>query len=875
MNTLSTDRTRFEELVKNPLLFLHKINDSYEDRTGIHNKYHWEAIDQDFHGSISDESINGNYLGYALVVVDPIEESLEDGKNSCLDKVSFNVHSVSSSSQDDWKLVINSFIIRSRISMDKYPYIHLLWMLNYCSWNIIDLQNVLSFYDVHSFHFILNEAFLKICRGLSETKQEKIQSLFGKYKLQYTIYFPDVIINALNLILHQEQYRTTEWNLYNSIDYILDEGNKIKNMDSHCTNQSLRSLYSLIALPKQMTLVKRYFHDVRMARTSMDFQLLSQFKENDFSDFIRYRYCLETPDEPIDLSVSLLCDCILTLNNNGGSSFQSFDGILDFAMTLCDVTKPSVDLGLEKILANCNGGAVYNKDFKGFIDYSIVCELDESKFTDDHLLASIRNLLDRRPHLSYYTCGYDNQKRPFTDEEKQHCMSKETTLNSISGLRMETGQYRFSCFTRQRYENKWVVYENDYEWLNAFLEKPLPESKSTKGITIDISQTSTKILSQHIRSLVNKCEIINKNRYVVLSKDMESLSLLLDYSKRLYLRFIPRTLPLVGIRYDIFGIKQAILNEKKRSVVTDDIIKEFEERESKEILRRVIESLKKELQQDDYNGSYFEVEYNPELGRKILGLFYFKGAFSDDERERENQRRFLDPLLRMHQPLCAPQLAEAHNRVTDMPFFWCRGIECFRNNLDNQVLANCNTWTAYSIYHMIEIIGFPKLRETEAGFEPDDTITEFVACANRVKRQFWRLKCRTCGHLMYTVRVGDYNRYNHFACINPTCPEYSNDVYMSYCYNCKNGLIDSRDNKKCPNDLYICPSCSSCCNDDLFERQALRYIVHNRPIPFRIREKLGKGHNDKDIYYCYKCGAQLERLEDGSLRCPQCANSES
>ena len=44
--------------MKNPLLFLHKINDSYEDRTGIHKKYHWEAIDHDFHGSISDESIN-------------------------------------------------------------------------------------------------------------------------------------------------------------------------------------------------------------------------------------------------------------------------------------------------------------------------------------------------------------------------------------------------------------------------------------------------------------------------------------------------------------------------------------------------------------------------------------------------------------------------------------------------------------------------------------------------------------------------------------------------------------------------------------------------------------------------------------------------
>ena len=119
---------------------------------------------------------------------------------------------------------------------------------------------------------------------------------------------------------------------------------------------------------------------------------------------------------------------------------------------------------------------------------------------------------------------------------------------------------------------------------------------------------------------------------------------------------------------------------------------------------------------------------------------------------------------------------------------------------------------------------------------------------------------------MYTDKSSGYNRYNYYSCINPTCSEYNKPIYLSYCFKCKKGLIDSRDSKQCPNGWYICPTCLSCCDDAQYERQAQRYILAKKPIPERIREKLGHGHNDKGEFFCPQCGNPVEIIteEDGT-----------
>lgn len=161
------------------------------------------------------------------------------------------------------------------------------------------------------------------------------------------------------------------------------------------------------------------------------------------------------------------------------------------------------------------------------------------------------------------------------------------------------------------------------------------------------------------------------------------------------------------------------------------------------------------------------------------------------------------------------------------------------------------------------------LKKTEAGLEPNDPVKEFIACANRAMKKFRRLKCRTCGHLMYTHKGGGINLHNYYSCINPTCPEHNHPVYLSYCFKCKTGLIDSRDSARCPNGWYICPRCQSCCDDSLYERQAQRYTLQKKPVPFRVSSKLGQGHNDKGIHFCHICG-NLLIVNGNQFTCEKC-----
>ena len=99
-------------------------------------------------------------------------------------------------------------------------------------------------------------------------------------------------------------------------------------------------------------------------------------------------------------------------------------------------------------------------------------------------------------------------------------------------------------------------------------------------------------------------------------------------------------------------------------------------------------------------------------------------------------------------------------------------------------------------------------------------------------------------------------------------------VYLSYCHECKKGLIDSRETKQCPNGLYICPSCNSCCSNAFFNEMASRYRRQGLNPPAFISRNIGKGHKDLNMFFCPKCGAQKTEIVDKSgvheYRCLVC-----
>ena len=899
MVTLSTNRAKYKELMKNPLIFLHKVEHSNSGNDGsIQYYYTWESVDDDFKGSSSESDFDGNGFGSELVVAEQVQERNSNSGTNENDTISFPIHAVNGSRQDDWRLVINSFIIRSHNHQDdRYPYIHLLWLLNFAQWNSDTIIQALRLYDVHSQSLVINNALCRVSRCLSESKQFQMKTALAAYNVTYEVYIPQFLAEAYYKLSPRPEYDRGKINLNRLVDLILEAGDKensprlsfeentnnpflnvyrwLHNSEISVDYSILNSVFALASHKIQKRIVRRYFHDIRQGRTSLDIQLLEQFKDNNFSDFIRYRYCLQHPGEPVNLSVPLLCDCILTLLQTNGESFQSFNGILDFAMTHCDVAQPAITFGMEDFIPQCDGGAVYNSGFKGFIDYSVVCELDESKFTQENLLASIRRKLDTRSHHTYYGCRFDDEKKTFSEEQSRYCYNQRTLENGQHNRNEE----RCPDYIKYPYENKWVVNDTDYGWVNCFLDEPLPQVSyytPRKLYIIDIAQTSTDKYEKYIRSFTNQCERIGEKGFIIKSKDVRSLSLLREYSRPISMRIIPQSLPIIGMNFDVFGIKRNLCMEHNvgpysLSYVIKD---EFKKQEAAEVNRRVVEMLKKELNVDGYNGEFFEIPYDRELLRRLIDLFYFRGTISPNPTDSEIEFLKRQDIGRFA-PFCAPNLADVHNMATDLPFFWCFGKECFHNNLGNQTLEECPSWEYYSLYHMIEIIGLRKIKSTEAGYEPDDAVKKFIGCANKVTKEFRRLKCKNCGHLLYTARRSLHGIYNYFSCVNPTCPERNNPIYLSYCYKCKKGLIDSRDSVQCPNGRYICPTCHSCCDDEQYESQARRYISQNRIVPAYIESKRGHGHNDKGIYFCHICGTELQMFgESGNEKwgCPQCQN---
>lgn len=884
--------------MKNPLLFLHRIDCSYTEYDGAFvEQITWEPVDQEFDGSIGKDELRGNCFNCELVVSEPIVDDTVQGEAPEKETVYFNVHPINASNINDWRIVINSYIIRSQAPADRYPYIHLLWMLNYCQWSCENAIEALSLYDVTSQPYVI-KALNRISKCLSIDKQRQMKEALRHYNFKYDLYLPADIKEAIKHVTPTPYGILEKWNVFSLVDVMLKDDEQdaktreideqtqnmflclyrwLHNEDAEINYSYLNSLYSLSSHNIQMDIVKRYFHDIRLGKTHLDTKLLEQFRESKYSDFIRFRYCLYSPDEPINLSIPLLCDSLLTVQQTHGDTFQTFDGVMDFVMTHCDVTKPSVHLGMEEFLPRCDDGAVINKQFNGFIDYSIVFELDDSKFTKENLLGSIRWWLDAKSrHLTYPACGYDEKRRPLSEEMRQHCLStriiEENTPNGVYTREVK----RFVCSTMCQDENKWVVYDTDYRWLNHFLKEPMPEvgdhHQPNETHIIDIEQTSPELMEKYLRSWADSYKKADEKRFVIGSGGLKSL--LVQYSKPIAMRIIPQSLPVVGWDFDVFGFRKALCEEKNIQPhnASDAVKQEFKAKESAELKKRVIETLKEELNVKEFDGDFFEVPYDRDLLSKLKDLYYFKGSLA--ENATDQQIGFLTRRnLNNFRPFCAPKLSEGRNKATGLPYFWCIGLECFHNCLGQQALEECSSWHKYSLYHMVEIMGFPKLRKTEAGYEPDETIVEFIACVNRVMKKFRRLKCRACGHLMYTYRFSTFNRHNHYSCINPTCSEYNHPVYLSYCYKCKTGLIDSRDSAKCPNGWYICPTCLSCCDDGLYDRQAQRYTLQNQPVPYGIQSKLGQGHNDKGIFFCPTCGTQVQYAGvDGENKwgCPVC-----
>lgn len=892
----------YEELRKTSLFFVKFHEDIRTDENGHDYDYSlWKSVNSDYSISFPAQNFGNRVNGYCLCLAESatyVEKKDSHGKTyTDKERVNMVFRDVSNSVQD-YIICLNSCINRSQNKEDKYYFLEILWLLDKTFIDISHLKEAINQYDSRYIPRIL-ETLRHIGHCLSVKKQNILKKVCISLNGLYDVYMPQMLTEAVQFL--QKETDPDKKNLFQLIDEFFEDGfgvayaDKIgktnnpllqlvcwfSNENKLADYNTLIPLFALMSEKTRLDIVKRYFHDVRCGNTTFDVRLLQQFVNNKFDDFIRYRYCTEIPSEKVILTVPLLCDNIITLYNSNGGAFQTFDGILDFAITHCNQAHPDINFDLARIIPTCEHSAVYNTDFKGFVDYQLIRKLNTSKLTDENLLIIIRSILDKYgQRLSYPICKYDNDKIiDTTIFEKCKSVFKDKTTNGSSQ------QYKNECsgIGYKFYEDKWRVNNERTEILKTFISSDSSLRKTDSLYYVDIQDVSVDTLRKYVISLPQKFQMVGEDEFLVPSYKEETYDLFLikTLSEILRMRIVPQKGALVGLRFDVFGYWKEIyttLSDDEKCDSRGEAFKKalsvFKEKESNEVYRRTVVSLKKELKTNEYNGEYFELKYDRQQLVRLISHYYFKETLKDDD--DDTRRNFLTlSYTGNFKPYCAPTLSEANNPAIDLPFFWCRGKECFHNNLADQTLAEQNDWQHYTLYHMVEIIGFPKLHMTPGGYEPDNVVRVFIAVANKAMQKFKRLKCRGCGHLMFTDKSGRFNRHNYYSCINPICPEARIPVYLNYCYKCKKGLIDSRDTKRCPNGWYICPTCLACCDDEQYERQAQRYRILNSPVPERIARMLGHGHNDKGEYFCPDCGGPIEFVMDeryGEERrgCPRC-----
>lgn len=898
-NSTQIETSLFEEMRKHPFFFIKLHEESkYDYKSQREETYlYWKAIDHEDAICFSAENLGNPSFGYCLCKVDRGEFVSDKDGHLKEDMVTMYFHEVAPS-EEDLSAILYDCVARSVNLEDKYSFVTLLWVLDKCSISQQTFVNVLRKYpNAQSLAYVLN-ILRHLGRCLSKNKQSELVGVFKEFGERYDIYIPAMLEEALNFCKGKEIDRKNS-NLFTLVDIAMSSLTSIASLATEETDNPLLKLclwfkseksfgdysvlpllFTLVSEPVRLLIVKRYIHDVRLGNTVFDSELIKQFIDNKYDSFIRYRYSVTTPMDAIILTVPLLCDTLLTLYNTKGTEFQSFNGILDFAITHCDSSHPSVNWKLEEILPICNHGVVINNNFKGFIDYQYVCEINQSRLNDiESLEEVIKSFLDSYFfRLKYPVCKYGDGSVLDMELSKQ-CLKKHG----------KTG-WQFSCVEYKPYPDKWVV-KQYVPCLKVFIKEEYFEDLQTSlnsghGAEISWDMISIENFRQYVLYLASQYTGLLNGEFLVPSYKQKTfeMKVLEEFWIIKKIRIIPRQ----GIKvakYDVFGfwkeISQTLSEAERRNVQSPGYmaaVEKYQQLVSDEISKRCVESLKSILGTNEYNGEYFEIPYQKNVLTDIINKFYFRETFADKGQNfsdeflvRKSSTRFV--------PLCAPKQNDVNFFAINLPFFWCRGNECFHNSLGNQALEEESRWWKYTLYHLVEIIGYPKLHKKEAGYEPDDTVRTFIAILNKVLKKFKRLKCRGCGHLMFANKSHGFNRYNYFSCINPLCPEHGKSIYLNYCFKCKRGLIDSRDTKQCPNNWYICPDCLSCCDDNMYARQVQLYILANKPVPEKLNAMLGHGHNDKDIFFCPKCGSQILITKDEhgceSKFCPHCKSGFS
>lgn len=826
------EQSIIDHIMENPLFFMYKDNNKWFSNSSLL--------------SIQMEDYTCK-LDSFLFVIDNMENV--ERHNHLTTYITF--HPIDTT-DTDIKIVVKHTLDRANNIEDKYWMKELLWFLKWIPVNYTVFENAvtqLSEQNVQHFYSLMPN----IVQCLSTNTQNNIVKIFTKHNIQCTVKHHSILKEACNflniatddienkdiftlideicnvIMPHDDSLNTNEApkeisipesddNIWISLLSWITSDTPLKN------HNKLLKIIPLVNESMRLLIFKRYFHDIRQNNTIIDIEFLQQFINSDYERYITFRNCLLNPCVHNDLTIKLLADCIITIKRNNFTALQSFNGFLDLFIKHSDILNPNMSFDISQILPQCKDGAVINNNFAGLIEYYVFCEIDESKFTNEHLRKTVEDIMQR--------CYAKYNK---TEDGKSHWTFALTNCN--------------------------------IEQVNSFLKykiELIDESKRNKieKKTIPDSANYASNLEQTIRMMVYS----DNGKFAIPSSNFTSSNfetwLLWQYSNPKYVVVKPRTDVECGIKYDVFGIGKKILIENPQ--ISDDEFKhQFNIQESKKIFELTVTQLDNEEGLKKAEGSY-QFKYDRNRLLKLSQKYH--------NNRTKDYHLFTDFYISSEHftPFCAPEISNRCSKILNLPFAWCRGNRCFYNCLDMSILNNCIDWKNYNLLHISEIAGFPMLIKKGTLYGAKDVVRQFIGMVNKAFRKFAQLKCRDCGHLLFAVENRtSFDSHNYFSCHNPHCRQYKRSVYINFCFHCKSGLIDSRDATQCPNGRFICPKCLSCCDDQQYERQVQRYEIEHQNIPVWLQNRRGKGHNNKKQFYCAKCGTMI-KSENNIWFCPDC-----
>lgn len=907
-------KERYNELQKNPLFFCKYGQVNVQDEMGYnHSTEAWTSCDSTIRFMAYDKDLPKNDSGRKLFIVGEqetpngkVDEKKEDQDDVKFEIVEFNTDKIS-----DWRYVFNDCLYNFKSGNTRHCHMTLFWALYTTSWKKDVIAKALtqipsesaqisfSYISANIFAFSLSKQYILI--DLLKEKNPNLQPLGiadvenALKELAPSKDFSNYgFFGKVDFILgygaqpdereHLQKLYTTSRNGFIYFKYWLDHiGNKFFNYDY------LEVIYSYVSPLRQLSIVKRYLHDVRIKLIDVDFTLLQKMRDFRYQAYVDIRYFITIPGDNMDLVAPMFCDTLLTLKKSEGKKIQDFNGILDFAVSHSNRAYPRIDLGIKHFVPICDGGLMHNSSFYGFIHYSLQYTFDESKLTDDNLKQTITYLINKYATLQYHDCCTADNNKELSPDELSKCRTVIRTYNTVN----ENGQWKK---VKKRTQCPCILHEpiKPYIWkrqpgpsdaiLSLFVER-VEDKEFIRVEDLQIERLKNSLIRWGTR--YKTFSFINNNIPESLRKKDVACHIVLTY-------YSPSTMEIYPNSGMFYSRKKSLLRAWDNNAMSSNQKPEVEaERaESPIIYANTFESLKNMFPNAEIGKDYIKLPFDGAELNKITAYYHYRQHVFDPEKGYSEtpywNREFLSPRNIQGVFYCTPKVADSREKVSNLPFFWCRSDECFCNMLDDQTLDKQSDWCKYTLYHAAEILGYKLIEVTEEGNVPVEAVSNFAGEVRQAEKLYARLICRNCGHMIFSTRGTLLNGSRFFACANSMCPQYRKEIYLSQCNHCKTGQIDSRDSKKCENGWVICPSCLACCNDDLFDRLIDRHR-RNGWVPARLQESQGKGHNNKNIFFCPKCGTQLGnitieqkvRLEDGSediiqsteFGCPQCNHS--